>query len=190
MNNNTIFALVAVIVILGLGGVFFMNNPSDDTKSMQTEPPAASAAPVKTMTGETVPKNSQTIVEIAAANPDFSTLVTAVGAADLAATLSGPGPFTVFAPTNAAFAKLPAGTVESLLEDKTKLGSILTYHVIPGKVMAADVVKLKSATTVNGKDVTIKVVDGEVYVDNAKVITTDIVGSNGVIHVIDSVILP
>jgi uncharacterized surface protein with fasciclin (FAS1) repeats len=106
--------------------------------------------------------------------------------------LSGEGPFTVFAPTNAAFAKLPEGTVETLLkpENKDKLVGILTYHVVPGKVMAADVVGLDSATTVEGSDISIAQVDGGVTVDNANVVATDIAASNGVIHVIDSVILP
>jgi uncharacterized surface protein with fasciclin (FAS1) repeats len=117
--------------------------------------------------------------------------VAAVKAAGLAETLSGKGPFTIFAPTNEAFAKLPAGTVESLLkpENKEKLVAILTYHVVAGKVMAADV-KSGKVATVNGKEVTIEVKDGAVTVDSAKVVKTDLEGSNGVIHVIDSVILP
>jgi len=115
--------------------------------------------------------------------------VKAVKAADLVGTLSGPGPFTVFAPTDAAFAKLPAGTVEGLLKDKKKLTAVLTYHVVPGKVMATDVVKLKSAKTVQGQKITIDTKDG-VKVDGAKVVKTDIKCTNGVIHIIDSVILP
>lgn len=136
---------------------------------------------------------SQSIVAIAAGNPDFSTLVAALKAADLVTTLEGAGPFTVFAPTNAAFAKLPAGTVENLLkpENKAQLTSILTYHVVSGSVMAADVVKLSEAKTVEGSTVAIKVVDGKVMLNGAATVTaTDIKGSNGVIHVIDSVILP
>lgn len=134
----------------------------------------------------------QTIVEIAAGNGDFSTLVAAVQAAGLADTLSGEGPFTVFAPTNAAFEKLPAGTVENLLkpENRDQLVAVLTYHVVPGKVMAADVVGLQSATTVNGQSIDISVEGGTVKIDGATVTATDIAGSNGVIHVIDSVILP
>ena len=134
----------------------------------------------------------QTVVDIAVGNPDFSTLVAALKAAGLVDTLSGAGPFTVFAPTNAAFAKLPAGTVDNLLkpENKAQLTAILTYHVVAGKVMAADVVKLTSAKTVQGGEVAIKVDGGAVMVDGAKVVSTDIAGSNGVIHVIDSVILP
>ena len=136
----------------------------------------------------------KTIVEIAASNPDFSTLVAAVKAAGLAETLSGDGPFTVFAPTNAAFEKLPKGTVESLLkpENKEKLAGILKYHVMAGKVMAADAIKLdgKSAKTVQGSSAPIIVKGGVVYIGAAKIVKTDIVGSNGVIHVIDTVILP
>lgn len=132
-----------------------------------------------------------TIVEVAAGNPDFSTLVTAVKAAGLVDTLNSKGPFTVFAPTNAAFAKLPAGTVESLLkpENKAKLTAILTYHVVAGKVLASDVVKLKSADTVNGKAVAIDASMG-VKVNDANVTATDIKASNGVIHVIDTVLTP
>tara|TARA_R110002060_G_scaffold4280_1_gene6762 strand:- start:11 stop:511 length:501 start_codon:yes stop_codon:yes gene_type:complete len=134
----------------------------------------------------------KTVVENAANNADFSTLVAAVKVAGLAETLSGSGPFTVFAPTNAAFEKLPAGTVEKLLkpENKDQLVKVLTYHVVPGKVMAKDVVKLTEAKTVEGSDVTIAVSGGVVTVDNAKVVKTDINSSNGVIHVIDTVILP
>ncbi|TWT97433.1 Immunogenic protein MPT70 precursor [Neorhodopirellula pilleata] len=134
----------------------------------------------------------KTIVEVAVGAKNFTTLVAAVKAAGLVDTLSGKGPFTVFAPTDEAFAKLPEGTVESLLkpENKEKLVSILTYHVVSGKVMAADVVKLSEAKTVQGSTVDIKVSDDGVMVDKAKVVKTDIECSNGVIHVIDSVILP
>ncbi|MCE9630291.1 MAG: fasciclin domain-containing protein [Planctomycetia bacterium] len=134
----------------------------------------------------------KTVVENAAANESFKTLVAAVKAAGLVETLSGPGPFTVFAPTDEAFAKLPAGTLESLLkpENKSKLVEILTYHVVPGNVKAKDVVTLKEAKTVNGKMVAIAVKDGTVFLDGAKVVKTDITSKNGVIHVIDAVILP
>lgn len=133
----------------------------------------------------------KTIVEVAAGNDSFSTLVTAVKAAGLVDTLNG-GPFTVFAPTNEAFAKLPKGTVEELLkpENIEKLKAVLTYHVVSGTVTSADVVKLKSAKTVNGKELKITVKDGTVMVDNAKVTTVDIPCLNGVIHVIDSVVIP
>ena len=136
--------------------------------------------------------SDQTIVEIAAGNKDFSTLVAAVKAAGLVETLKGDGPFTVFAPTDEAFAKLPAGTVESLIkpENKDKLIAILTYHVVPGKVTSADVVKLSSAKTVQGSSIDIAVKDGNVKIDDATVVKADIDCSNGVVHVIDSVILP
>jgi uncharacterized surface protein with fasciclin (FAS1) repeats len=133
-----------------------------------------------------------TIVEVAAGNADFSTLVAAVKAAGLVDVLSGEGPYTVFAPTNAAFAKLPAGTVETLLkpENKDQLVAVLTYHVVAGKVMAADVVNLTSAATVQGESVSIAVSESGVMVDGANVVATDVAASNGVIHVIDTVILP
>jgi len=132
------------------------------------------------------------IVDTAVGAGSFKTLVAAVQAAGLVETLKGAGPFTVFAPTDEAFAKLPEGTVESLLkpENKAKLVAVLTYHVVPGKVMAADVVKLTEASTVQGSKAKVKVEDGTVMIDNAKVVKTDIVTSNGVIHVIDAVILP
>jgi uncharacterized surface protein with fasciclin (FAS1) repeats len=132
------------------------------------------------------------IVATAAANADFSTLVAALQAAGLVDTLQGSGPFTVFAPTNAAFAKLPEGTVETLLkpENKAKLTEILTYHVVSGKVMAADVVKMTSALTVQGGDIKVMMMGDKVMLDNANVLSTDINTSNGVIHVIDAVLMP
>jgi len=132
------------------------------------------------------------IVDTAVADGRFTTLVAAVQAAGLVDTLKSKGPFTVFAPTDDAFAKLPEGTVESLLkpENKDQIVSVLTYYVVSGRVMEADVVKLTSADTVNGKPVTIKVDGGKVYINDAQVIITDILTSNGVIHVIDQVILP
>jgi len=137
-------------------------------------------------------KPTADIVDTAVAAGSFNTLVAAVQAAGLVDTLKGEGPFTVFAPTDEAFAKLPEGTVESLLleENKDQLVAILTYHVVSGNVMAADVVKLDSATTVQGGDVAIKVVDGKVMINDATVVTADVRTSNGVIHVIDTVILP
>lgn len=130
------------------------------------------------------------IVETAVAAGSFKTLVAAVKAAGLADALKSEGPFTVFAPTDEAFAKLPEGTVESLLNDKEKLTAILTYHVVEGKVMASDVVKIDKAQTLNGQDVKVRTKDGEVMIDNATVTATDIACTNGVIHVIDEVILP
>ena len=130
------------------------------------------------------------IVDTAVAAGNFKTLVTAVKAAGLVDTLKSTGPFTVFAPTDEAFAKLPAGTIEALLKDTEKLKGILTYHVVAGTVMAADVVKLKTAKTVQGQSVKISVKGSTVKVDGATVVKTDIVCDNGVIHVIDAVILP
>ena len=137
-------------------------------------------------------KAKKDIVDTAVAAGQFETLAAALGAADLVDTLKGDGPFTVFAPTDEAFAKLPAGTVENLLkpENRDQLIAILTYHVVPGAVRAADVVKLDEAATVNGQSVAIQVADNGVQINNANVIATDIEASNGVIHVIDTVILP
>jgi uncharacterized surface protein with fasciclin (FAS1) repeats len=136
--------------------------------------------------------HSKDIVDTAVAAGSFKTLAKALEAADLVETLKGDGPFTVFAPTDEAFARLPAGTLESLLkpENKEKLQNILTYHVVPGKVMAKDVAKMKSAKTVSADTIMIRVSNGKVMVDDATVVKTDIAASNGVIHVIDSVILP
>ena len=132
------------------------------------------------------------VVDTAVAAGSFTTLAKALTAADLVGTLKGKGPFTVFAPTDEAFAKLPAGTLESLLkpENKAKLQRILTYHVVAGRVMAADVVKMPSAKAVSGDTMTVATSGGGVTVDNAKVVKTDIVASNGVIHVIDTVLMP
>ena len=134
------------------------------------------------------------IVETAIDSGSFTTLVTAVKAADLVKTLSEPGPFTVFAPNDEAFAKLPKGTIEALLKDKTKLTSILTYHVVPGKVMAADIKTLSSAVTVQGQELNIDAkrwhLHRNVKVNGSNVIKTDIECSNGVIHVIDKVLMP
>jgi len=131
------------------------------------------------------------IVDVAVAGK-FTTLVAAVKAAGLVDTLKGPGPFTVFAPTDEAFAKLPAGTLETLLqpENKAKLRSILLYHVVAGRVTAAEVVKMDSAKTAEGQNLSIKVMGGNVMVNNAHVVKADIEASNGVIHVIDTVLLP
>ena len=132
------------------------------------------------------------IVDTAVSAGSFTTLVAAVKAAGLVETLKGPGPFTVFAPTDEAFGKLPAGTVEGLLKDVPKLTAILTYHVVPGKVLAADVVKLdgKTARTVQGGEIAVSTAGGVKLNGTAAVVKTDIEASNGVIHVIDAVILP
>lgn len=130
------------------------------------------------------------IVDTAVNAGSFSTLVAAVKAANLVDTLKGAGPFTVFAPTDEAFAKLPEGTVDALLKDIPKLKKILTYHVVSGKVMASDVVKLKSAKTVEGSDVKINASNGGVKVNDSKVSTADVAADNGVIHIIDTVLIP
>lgn len=130
------------------------------------------------------------IVDIAVEDGRFTTLVAALQAADLVDTLKGEGPFTVFAPTDDAFNKLPAGTVEGLLEDIPTLTNILLYHVVPGKVMAADVVNLSSADTASGESLAISVMGDKVMINDAMVIITDIEASNGVIHVIDTVLIP
>ncbi len=178
--------IIAVAVVL-LGAVGFgawalmrddstTSNTASETQSQQQDQQAVEA------------KN---IVEIAAGDPQFSTLVTAVTEAGLVETLSGEGPFTVFAPTNDAFDKLPEGTLESLLANPEELKKVLTYHVVSGEVKAADVVKLSKAATVQGQDISIKV-DGQMVKLNGDttVTKTDITASNGVIHVIDSVLLP
>ena len=132
------------------------------------------------------------IVEIASASGNFNTLVGAIKAAGLVETLSGPGPFTVFAPTDAAFAKVPTGTLNALIANKQKLAAVLTYHVISGKVVAADITRMNGATptTVNGQPLDITVSDGKVYVNGAQVTTADVQASNGVIHVINGVLMP
>lgn len=147
-----------------------------------TVPAAGPVAPADTSTG--------TIVDVAASAGQFETLLAAAREAGLAETLSGEGPFTVFAPTDAAFAALPEGTVESLLGATEKLRAVLTYHVVAGRVTSEQVVKLDRAGTVNGAEVRIEVRDGQVWVNDARVVRPDVEASNGVIHVIDSVLLP
>ena len=133
---------------------------------------------------------AKNIVEVAVGAEGFETLVTAVKAAGLVETLSSEGPFTVFAPTDEAFAKLPEGTLESLLDDREALTRVLTYHVVSGRVNAAQAMELTSATTVNGADLRIRTMDGSVMINDATVVKADVEASNGVIHVIDAVLLP
>jgi uncharacterized surface protein with fasciclin (FAS1) repeats len=137
-------------------------------------------------------QHTKDIVDTAVAAGSFTTLATALTAADLVSTLKGAGPFTVFAPTDEAFAKLPAGTLDNLIkpENKAQLRRLLTYHVVPGKVMAADVAKVNSAKAVSGDTLRVTLSDGTVTVDRARVVKSDIAASNGVIHVIDTVLLP
>ena len=166
-----VLALVAAVPLVAVAC-------GDDDDPEPTPTPTEAAAP------------TSDIVETAVAAGSFTTLATALEAADLIDTLKGPGPFTVFAPTDEAFAKLPAGTVEGLLEDPEALRAILLYHVVEGEVPAADVVKLTEATTVNGATVAIEVDGSTVMVNDATVTTADVFASNGVIHIIDTVLLP
>jgi uncharacterized surface protein with fasciclin (FAS1) repeats len=150
-----------------------------------------SAAPVAAQTSPTTTAaSSPNVVQIAASNPDFSTLVTAVTQAQLAATLSGEGPFTIFAPTNEAFAKVPASQLQALLADQELLTKVLTYHVVPGKVLAGDLKKKQNVGTVEGAKVKIVKKKAGAKINGAAITQTDIEGSNGVIHVIDTVLLP
>lgn len=176
------------IFLLVVAAALVLSACAPAATSTPTQPPMPTATPVPP-TATPAPK---TIVDIAVADGRFSTLVTAVQAAGLVETLSGEGPFTVFAPTDDAFAKLPKETLENLLkpENKDQLVKVLTYHVVPGKVMASDVVKLSEAQTAAGEPIAIKVEGNKVFVNDAQVILTDIEASNGVIHVIDAVILP
>lgn len=191
MGNDTgkIIAVIAAIAIVVGGVAFFAMQGNDEeevannqTTNSQQEEPMQEQAPAE-----------QTIVELAQATPDLSTLVDAVVAADLAETLSGDGPFTVFAPTNEAFAALPEGTLDDLLkpENKEKLAGILTYHVVAGDVMASDLSDGQKIKTVQGDELTVKIMaDGTVMINDAKVVTADVEASNGVVHVIDAVLLP
>jgi len=161
-------------------------------KSLALGTLAAAVLAVAPLTAAPAAAQTRDIVDTAVAAGSFKTLAAALKAAGLIETLKGPGPFTVFAPTDAAFAKLPAGTVETLLkpENRDKLTRILTSHVVAGKVMAADAAKLTSAKAVSGETLTIAARGGSVMIDKAKVVTADVAASNGVIHVIDTVILP
>lgn len=178
---------VAVIAVIGFLAMNIMS-----PKPMQNEAitPAQTGQDTTMTEPETMETQPGSIVDIAVANGSFTTLVQAATEAGLVETLSGPGPFTVFAPTDEAFAKLPPGTVEGLLKDKDALTKVLTYHVVPGAVMAADVVNLTSATTVQGQPVSIEAQQGTVKINDATVVQADIKASNGVIHVIDTVLLP
>jgi uncharacterized surface protein with fasciclin (FAS1) repeats len=164
---------------------------SGESETATTDSPTTISS-TETTTPAPAPAAPATVVDIAVGSPDHSTLVAAVTAAGLAETLSGAGPFTVFAPTNAAFAALPAGTLDDLLkpENKAKLASILTFHVVAGAVKSTDLTDGMKAKTVNGEEVTINVKEGKVTVNGANVTTADLVAGNGVVHVIDAVILP
>lgn len=165
-----------------------MNTTTDTTMTAET----VKSEETGVMVGGANMVPSKNIVENAAGSADHSTLVAAVTAAGLAETLSGAGPFTVFAPTNDAFAKLPAGTVDNLLkpEMKADLTSVLTYHVVPGALKAADLKDGQQLKTVQGKELTVSIKDGKVMIDGATVTIADVISSNGVTHVIDAVVLP
>ena len=183
MRSLFVTSICVVLSTFFLAGCGDTPDPAPDPST----PPATSE-----VTPDEAAEQPKDIVDTAVAAEGFSTLVAAVTAAELVETLKGDGPFTVFAPTDEAFAKLPAGTLDELLkpENKDKLTSILTYHVVPGKVLAADVVNLDSAKTVQGGEIAIAVEGDAVKVNEANVTATDIECSNGVIHVIDAVILP
>jgi uncharacterized surface protein with fasciclin (FAS1) repeats len=172
MNKGIIIGIIALLAIVGI--IFMVQGNREEVVVINNQNNT----------------NMKNIVETAVEAGSFKTLVTAVQTARLVDALSETGPFTVFAPTDEAFAKLPAGTVESLLNDPAKLADILKYHVVSGKVMASDVVGLSSATTLLGQNVNIEVQNGSVKINDATVTATDIETSNGVIHVIDAVLLP
>jgi uncharacterized surface protein with fasciclin (FAS1) repeats len=180
--KKTFFSLMTTaaiaVVMTSCGSGETTTETKTDTPATEVTPPA--------------PVAPATVVDIAVGSPDHSTLVTAVTTAGLVETLSGAGPFTVFAPTNAAFAALPAGTVEGLLkpESKADLTSILTYHVVAGSLKAADLTDGQKLKTVNGAELTVTIKDGKVMIDGANVTAADLTAGNGVVHVIDAVVMP
>lgn len=192
MRKSILFVLVLAAVVSACATAPTPTSVPPTQAPAPTLAPAPTKAPtvMPTVVPPTATSAPKTIADIAIADGRFKTLVAAATAAGLVDTLKSAGPFTVFAPTDDAFAKLPAGTVDALLKDPAKLKDILLYHVVAGKVMAADVVKLTSAKTVQGSNLTIKVDGPKVMVNDANVVITDIQASNGVIHVIDRVILP
>ncbi len=173
-------ATAALAVVVGA-----CSSSSDNKSSSKSDKASQTSSSTSSPT-----KSSGTVVSVASANPDFSTLVTAVKKAGLVETLNGAGPYTVFAPTNAAFAKIPADQLNAILADKAQLTKILTYHVVPGKVMAADLQRAQMVKTVEGQDVDIKVATGAATINGCNIVKTDVAASNGVIHVIDCVLTP
>lgn len=190
-SKGIIAALVALVVIGGGIGFYALSqNDDNNTQSQQTSESTENGS-------DTAMESGSNIVELASGNEELSTLVAAVGAAGLAETLSGEGPYTVFAPTNDAFSALPAGTLDTLLkpENKQQLTGILTYHVVSGKVMSTDLKDGQVVKTVQGGDLTVKIMDGKVMLEDAtgamaEVVTADVDASNGVVHVINKVLLP
>lgn len=195
-NKSTVVAVLAIVAILIAGiGVFALTRDNSGDTSTNNE-----TSQTETQTEQESPAASSeqaNIVGLASSTENLSTLVAAVQAADLVDTLNGEGPFTVFAPTNAAFNALPAGTLDTLLkpENKTQLSGILTYHVVAGKVMSKDLSDGQVVKTVNGQNLTVDIMDGKVMLIDAKggkamVATADVEASNGVVHIIDAVVLP
>jgi uncharacterized surface protein with fasciclin (FAS1) repeats len=182
MKKYTLLTISAGAAVLLLSGYFLMSQPQDANK-----PDAGQKTNIVT---ENKTMNTKNLVETASEAGNFKTLLTAAQEAGIAQTLASEGPFTVFAPTDEAFAKLPEGTVENLLKDKEALTKILTYHVLPGKVMSKDVLGVTSAKTLQGQEVSFSTTGNGVMINEANIIQTDIEASNGVIHIIDSVILP
>ncbi|UJP63790.1 fasciclin domain-containing protein [Mongoliitalea daihaiensis] len=176
--------LLRSLSLTALCGAMFFAVSCDNKSSEVTEEEVVEVVEVE--------ETPTTVVDIAVGSADHTTLVAAVSAAGLVETLSGDGPFTVFAPTNDAFAALPAGTVESLLEEanKDQLTAVLTYHVVAGNVLSGDLSDGQVVTTLNGQTLTVSIKDGKVMINGATVVAADLAGSNGVVHVIDSVLLP
>ncbi len=184
MQKNILNMLVAVAIT----STTFVACNNGETKTTETAAPSADSAKEEVM----APAAPKDIVDVAIGSPDHTTLVAAVTAAGLVETLKGAGPFTVFAPTNAAFAALPAGTVDGLLkpESKDALTKILTYHVVAGAVKAADLKDGQKVKTLQGQELTVAIKDGKVTINGANVTAADLTGSNGVVHVIDAVLMP
>lgn len=183
--KKTFFSLMtaaAIAVVMTACGSGESADTTKDTVAAETTPAADTMAPAA----------PATVVDIAVGSPDHSTLVAAVTAAGLGETLSGAGPFTVFAPTNAAFSALPAGTVDNLLkpENKATLTGVLTYHVVAGALKAADLKDGQKLKTVNGAELTVSIKDGKVMIDGANVTAADLTAGNGVVHVLDAVVMP
>jgi len=202
MNNNMIMVVVAVVVVIGIAGFVLMNrsNPQTNTQTANQVTPSASAMAETSMgnsagvmVGGAMMVPNLDIVDNAMNASNVTTVVAAVKAAGLVETLKGEGPFTVFAPTNMAFDKLPAGTVDTLVmpDNKTKLTSILTYHVVPGSYRSTDLKDGMTLKTVNGQLLTFNLKDGKWWINNSAMIeTADVISSNGVTHVIDTVLMP
>jgi uncharacterized surface protein with fasciclin (FAS1) repeats len=209
MNTNVIIGIVVVLVVLGIGGLYVMNKPMDNSNGMMVNNQMMSPSPMSdstmmkaddsmaakegVMVGGALMVPYMDIVDNAMNASNVTTVVAAVKAAGLVDTLKGPGPFTVFAPTNMAFEKLPAGTVDTLLmpENKTKLSGILTYHVVPGAYKSTDLKDGMTLKTVNGQTITLSMKDGKWWVNGTAMIeTADVISKNGVTHVIDTVLMP